>query len=87
MKGLLKRRFSGASRQSFQSPLTGRYVSREMAFIWSEQKKFQTFRQLWLALAQAQHELGLKQVQKGHLDEMRRHLTDVNFEVAEAKEK
>ncbi len=85
MKGLASREFS--TRAVFSSPLTGRYVSREMAFIWSEQKKFQTFRHLWLALAQGQHELGLKQVKQSHLDEMRAHLDDVNFEVAEAKEK
>jgi adenylosuccinate lyase len=79
------RRFS--SRSSFNSPLTGRYVSKDMAFIWSEQKKFQTWRELWLALATAQHELGLKQVLPSHLAEMRAHLKDVNFEVAEAYER
>lgn len=81
----MRRFFS--SRSSFSSPLTGRYVSKEMAFLWSEQKKFQTWRELWLALATAQHELGLKQVLPSHLDEMRAHLKDVNFEVAEAYER
>ncbi len=58
-----------------------------MAYNWSEEKKFVTFRKLWLALAEAQHDLGLPQVKRAHLDEMRAHLTDINYEVAEAKEK
>ena len=67
--------------------MTGRYTSKEMGYLFSEEKKFITFRKLWLALAQAQHELGLPQVTQKQLDEMRAHLTDINYEVAEAKEK
>jgi adenylosuccinate lyase len=78
---------TSARRTVYESPLVGRYVSPEMAYNFSEEKKFITFRKLWLALAQAQHELGLSQVTAAHLKEMRAHLTDINYEVAEAKEK
>lgn len=87
MKRLIGRRWMGTNRRSYETPLTGRYTSQEMAYNWSEEKKFVTFRRLWLALAQGQHELGLEQVKKEHLDEMRRNLTNINYDVAEAKER
>ena len=68
------------------SPLTGRYVSREMGRLWSEQSKFETHRRLWVALAQAEHELGLN-VSKKQVDQLRMHVSDINWEVAEAKER
>lgn len=71
---------------SYENPLTGRYSSREMSFNWSPQKKHSTWRRLWLALAEAEKELGLN-ISDRQLEEMRDHVDDVNFDVAEKKEK
>ena len=65
----------------YQNPLISRYASDPMAALWSDQKKFRTWRQLWLALAEAQQELGL-QISDLQLEEMRAHLDDVDFENA-----
>ena len=73
-------------RNTYEDPLVKRYASREMSFIWSPQKKFSLWRRLWLALAEAEQELGLD-ISDEQLAEMRQHLDDINFEVAEAKEK
>lgn len=83
----MRRSVVNLSRTHFSSPLTGRYTSKEMAYLWSEEKKFITFRRLWIALAQAQMELGLEQVKPSHIDEMKAHVKNINYEVAEAKEK
>ena len=48
------------SRDLYENPLVSRYASKEMSFIWSPQKKFSTWRRLWLALAKAEQELGLE---------------------------
>jgi len=73
-------------RIEYENPLVKRYASKEMSSNWSPQKKFSTWRRLWLALAQAQQELGLN-ISDEQLNEMREHLDDINFDVAEAKEK
>lgn len=73
-------------RITYENPLTGRYASKEMSFNWSPQKKFSTWRKLWLALATAEQRLGLD-ISDIQLDEMKAHLDDINFDVAEAKEK
>lgn len=65
----------------YQSPLASRNASARMQSIWSPRCKFTTWRRLWLALAQAQHELGLP-VSREQLDEMRAHLEDIDFEAA-----
>lgn len=70
----------------FESPLIKRYSSKEMSFIFSPQFKFQTWRKLWIALAESEQELGLD-ITDAQLDEMRKHQNDINFEVAEAEEK
>jgi adenylosuccinate lyase len=75
-----------AARSSYENPLSGRYASKEMSFIWSPAKKFSTWRRLWLALAEAEAELGLD-ISEAQLAEMRAHLEDINYEYAEAKEK
>jgi adenylosuccinate lyase len=69
--------------------LAKRYASREMAALWSPQRKFSTWRRLWLALAEAQHELGLTaedgktpRITKSQLDALRAHLDDVDLERA-----
>ena len=70
----------------YQSPFSVRYASREMQRIFSERNKFTTWRRLWVALAESEQSLGLP-VSDEQLDELRAHVEDVNFEVAEAREK
>lgn len=73
-------------RDQFESPLIRRYASREMSFIFSPQFKFQTWRKLWIILAESEMELGLPITQE-QVDELKAHETDINFDVAEAEEK
>ncbi len=76
------------NREIYQEPLVSRYTSREMQELFSERNKFETWRRCWLALAEAQHELGLADiVTRPMLDELRAHLTDIDYEVAAKKEK
>jgi adenylosuccinate lyase len=72
--------------QSYENPLGSRYASREMLYNFSPEKKFRTWRRLWVALAEAQHELGLP-ITAAHIAELRAHQDDVNYEVAEARER
>ena len=71
---------------SYQNPLTGRYAGPEMNYNWSPHKKHSTWRRLWLALAEEEQKLGLD-ITDAQIAEMREHLYDVNFDVAEAFEK
>ena len=75
-----------SSKMEYKSPLSSRYASREMKYIFSEQKKFTTWHELWIALAKAEQKLGL-----GITDEQIREMIEnkdiVDFEVAEAREK
>ncbi len=76
------------NRDIYQEPLVSRYTSREMQELFSERTKFQTWRRCWIALAEAQNELGLNAiVTQPMIDEMRAHATDIDFDVAAAKEK
>lgn len=70
----------------YTSPLTGRYASKEMQYIFSQDNKFRTWRKLWIALAETEHELGLNITQE-QIDELKAHQDDINYEVAEAREK
>ncbi len=70
---------------SYQSPLSERYPSAEMKYLFSPDKKFKTWRKLWLALAEAESELGLPITQL-QLDEMRSNLEDINFDTAARRE-
>jgi adenylosuccinate lyase len=72
--------------QSYTNPLVERYASRDMNWLFSPQYKFQTWRRLWVALAEAEAEVGLA-ISQEQLDELRAHIEDLNFEVAEAQEK
>lgn len=72
--------------ERYESPLNTRYSSPEMSFLFSHQKKFSSFRRLWLALAEAEAELGLD-INKEQLDQMRQHLDDIDFERAKEWEK
>ena len=70
----------------YDSPLSGRYASREMQEIFSQDRKFTTFRRLWVALAEAEHELGLP-VTEEQIEELRAHIYDLNLDVAAEREK
>ena len=70
----------------YTSPLTGRYASKEMQYIFSQDNKFRTWRKLWIALAETEHELGLNITQE-QIDELKAHQDEINYEVAEAREK
>ena len=71
----------------YQSPLSERYASREMQYIFSPDKKFKTWRKLWIALAETEYELGLSSVTKEQIEELKAHAEDINFEVAKEREK
>ncbi|MCP4600208.1 MAG: adenylosuccinate lyase [Proteobacteria bacterium] len=76
------------NRDVYREPLVSRYTSREMQEIFSERVKFATWRRCWIALAEAQHELGLDHiVTKEAIDEMKASENDINFEFAEKKER
>lgn len=66
---------------TYETPLTARYASEEMCRLWSARRKFSTWRQLWVALAEAEAELGLP-ISAGQIEELRAHTDDVDFEVA-----
>ncbi len=70
----------------YENPLITRYASREMAALWSAQRKHSTWRRCWLALAESERELGLD-VTEAQVDELRTHLDDVNFGDAAEYEK
>jgi adenylosuccinate lyase len=65
----------------YEHPLVERYASKEMSYIWSPQKKFSTWRKLWLTLATAEKELGLS-ITEEQLNEMKDHLNDIDFQLA-----
>lgn len=78
---------------SYISPLSERYASKEMQYIFSENKKFSTWRRLWIALAETEMELGLKGedgepvITQDMIDEMKAHIEDIDYDVARAREK
>ncbi len=74
------------SEDKYESPLSKRYASPEMQYIFSPEKKFRTWRRLWIALAQAEQELGLD-ITDEQIEEMKAHADDINYDVAEAREK
>ena len=74
------------SKESYQSPLSGRYASKEMQYIFSQDKKFKTWRKLWIALAETEKELGLP-ITEEQIAELKAHAEEINYEVAEEKEK
>ncbi|MDR1805410.1 MAG: adenylosuccinate lyase [Clostridium sp.] len=74
------------SNNSYQSPLNSRYASKEMQELFSPDRKFKTWRRLWIALAEAENELGLP-VSKEQIEELKAHADDINYADAEAREK
>lgn len=73
------------SNQYYQSPLSLRYASKEMQEIFSNDKKFKTWRRLWIALAQAEQELGLD-ITDEQIEELIAHKDDINYDVAKERE-
>ncbi len=74
------------STDRYSSPLSERYASKEMQYIFSQDMKFRTWRKLWIALAEVEKELGLNITQE-QIDELKAHQDDINYEVAQAREK
>ena len=80
------------STDRYSSPLGERYASKEMQYIFSQDMKFSTWRRLWIALAETEMELGLSEngkpvISQEQIDEMKEHITDINYDVAKEREK
>lgn len=73
-------------KNTYESPFNARYASDEMQEIFSPDMKFKTWRRLWIALAEAEMELGLG-ITQDQIDELKQHKDNINYEVAEKKEK
>ncbi len=73
-------------KNTYESPLSARYASKEMKYIFSPDKKFRTWRKLWIALAESEMELGLPITQE-QIDELKANADDINYEVAQEREK
>ena len=74
------------SEDKYVSPLSERYASKEMQYIFSPDMKFRTWRRLWIALAEAEHELGLP-ITGEQIEELKAHKDDINYDVAKEQEK
>ena len=80
------------STDRYTSPLSERYASKEMQYIFSQDMKFTTWRKLWIALAETEMELGLSQdgkpvITQEQIDELKAHVNDINYDVAKEREK
>ena len=73
-------------KNAYESPFSTRYASQEMQYLFSADKKFRTWRRLWLALAKAEMDLGLP-ITSEQIQELEQHLDDINYPVAEEREK
>ena len=74
------------STDRYVSPLSERYASKEMQYIFSPDMKFRTWRRLWIALAETEKELGLNITQE-QIDELKSHVDDINYDVAKERER
>ena len=74
------------STDRYVSPLSERYASKEMQYIFSQDMKFRTWRRLWIALAETEKELGLNITQE-QIDELKAHKDDINYDVAKERER
>ena len=74
------------NRSIYESPLNSRYAGKEMKYIFSPDKKFSVWRRLWVALAESEKQLGLD-ITDEQIEEMKAHIDDINYDVAEAEEK
>ena len=80
------------STDRYSSPLSERYASKEMQYIFSQDMKFTTWRKLWIALAETEMELGLSEngvpvITQEQIDELKAHVDDINYDVAKEREK
>ncbi len=80
------------STDRYTSPLSERYASKEMQYIFSQDMKFSTWRKLWIALAETEMELGLSEngkpvITQKQIDELKAHVNDINYDVAKEREK
>ena len=80
------------STDGYTSPLSERYASKEMQYIFSQDMKFKTWRRLWIALAETEMELGLSEngnpvITQEQIDELKAHAEDINYDVAREREK
>ena len=75
-----------SAKNTYESPLASRYASQEMLYLFSPDKKFTTWRRLWVALARAEMQLGLPVTQE-QVEEMEAHLDDIDYELAAKKER
>ncbi len=71
---------------TYESPLNSRYASKEMQYLFSQDKKFTTWRKLWVALAESEKELGLD-ITDEQIAELKSHIDDINYDVARQREK
>ncbi|MBO6159043.1 MAG: adenylosuccinate lyase [Firmicutes bacterium] len=71
---------------TYETPFGSRYASPEMQYLFSEEKKFKTWRKLWIALAESEKELGLSITQE-QIDDLKRYAEDINYDVAKEREK
>lgn len=71
---------------NYENPLISRYASPAMSHLWGAQRKFETWRKLWIALAEAEQELGLE-IREDQIDQLRQHVHDIDFAAAEAYER
>jgi len=74
------------SRDTYENPLITRYASKEMSYIFSDDKKFSTWRKLWIALAEGERELGLN-ITDEQINEMKENIYNIDYELAAKKEK
>ena len=74
------------STDRYVSPLSERYASKEMQYIFSPEKKFRTWRKLWIALAETEKELGLN-ITDEQIEELKAHAEDINYDVAKERER
>lgn len=74
------------SRDRYENPLISRYASKAMSQLWGDQKKFGTWRRLWVMLAEAEHELGLP-ITAAQIAELKAHVDDIDFDYAAKKER
>ena len=74
------------SNDRYTSPLSERYASKEMQYVFSPDKKFRTWRKLWIALAETEKELGLD-ITDEQIEELKAHADDINYDVAKEREK
>jgi adenylosuccinate lyase len=73
-------------RNTYNTPLSSRYASKEMSYLFSDDMKFKTWRKLWVALAESEKELGLN-ISEEQIMELRSNMENINYEEAEQKEK